>query len=134
MSRLVRTQRVQISIFRAFGYSTGDIARHYLRFALLVGTLGAAGGIGLGLFFARSVLEQYKAFFSFPVLEFGVDWVAVPTGLAISLGFSVVGALSAVRAAVQAPAGGGPADARPRRSTARRGSSTSQHCGVGFPS
>lgn len=101
MRRLVRTQRTQIAVFRAFGYSTRDLAGHYLKLALLVGLVGGVLGVGLGLYFARSVLEMYREFFSFPVLEFGLDWVAVPVGLGISLLFAGLGAWGAVRAAVR---------------------------------
>lgn len=101
MRRLVRTQRTQVAVFRAFGYSTRDLAFHYLGLALLVGLIGGAVGVGLGLYFARYVLESYREFFSFPVLEFGIDPVAVPLGFAISLGFAALGALGAVREAAR---------------------------------
>ena len=101
MRRLVRTQRTQIAVFRAFGYSTVDLAGHYLKLALLVGLVGGVLGVGLGLYFARAVLEMYREFFSFPVLEFGADPVAVPVGLLISLLFAGIGAWGAVRAAVR---------------------------------
>ncbi|MFV1957818.1 MAG: FtsX-like permease family protein, partial [Planctomycetota bacterium] len=101
MGRLVRTQRMQIAILRAFGYSTQDLRRHYLRFALVVGVAGAVLGIGVGLYFARGVLDAYRAFYSFPVLAFRFDPVAISVAFLISLGFAALGALSAVRSVVR---------------------------------
>ena len=46
MDRLVRTQRVQIAMFRAFGYRRRDLNAHFLKLALLIGTVGALLGIG----------------------------------------------------------------------------------------
>ena len=107
MGRLVRTQRNQIAVFRAFGHSQRDLAGHYLKLSLIVGLVGGLLGVGLGLYFARVVLEMYKEFYSFPVLTFGADPVAIPVGLLISVGFAVLGALGAVRAAARlAPAEG----------------------------
>ncbi len=101
MGRLVQTQRNQIAVFRAFGYGRGDLARHYLKLALLVGLVGAALGIGIGLWFARQVLEMYREFFDFPVLAFGVDPVAVGAGGLVALGAAALGALGAARRAAR---------------------------------
>jgi putative ABC transport system permease protein len=101
MGRLVRTQRAQIAILRAFGYATRDLVVHFLQVALLVGVLGAVLGIAVGLFFARYVLGVYREFFDLPVLAFGVDGVAVGAGLLVSIVFSALGALGALRAAAR---------------------------------
>ncbi|MHC4957486.1 MAG: ABC transporter permease [Planctomycetota bacterium] len=97
MGRLVRTQRGQVALLRAFGYTTREIVAHFLKFTLLVGLGGAALGTALGIWFARGLVGVYKTFYSFPVLEFGIDPLALGTGLAVSLAFAVFGALGALR-------------------------------------
>lgn len=96
MGRVVRAQRTQISIFRAFGYTTGAVAAHYLKFALFVGALGALLGAGLGVWLAWAMVDAYRAFFDLPVLVFAPDAVAVIGGALVSLAFSAFGAFQAV--------------------------------------
>lgn len=103
LSRLVQTQRDQIAVLKAFGYSTFDVGLHYLELAtvaVLGGTiLGMAGGVWLG----RGLMTIYQEFYNFPLL----DYVLEPSLVAIAIGVSAiaasVGALSAVRAAVNLP-------------------------------
>jgi len=97
MGRLVQTQRAQIALLRAFGYSTGELVAHFLKFTMIVALGGALVGTGLGLWFARGMVGMYKEFYSFPVLEFGVDPVAVPMGIGISLLFALLGTFGALR-------------------------------------
>ncbi len=101
MGRLVRTQRSQIALLRAFGYSKATVAGHYLSLAVLVGLLGGVLGVAVGFWFAREVLEMYRRFFDFPVLVFGLDPIAAGGGLLTSLIFAVMGTLAAVRRAVR---------------------------------
>ena len=98
MGRLVRTQRTQIAVFRAFGYTTGELVLHFLKLALLVGLLGAAIGCGLGVWFARGLVDMYQVIFSFPILDFGVDPGVLAGAVLVSILFSVFGALGTVRA------------------------------------
>ncbi|MCU0725268.1 MAG: FtsX-like permease family protein [Planctomycetes bacterium] len=107
LSRLVRTQRTEIAVFRAFGYPTSAIARHYVSFALVIVSAGAAAGTGIGLWFAKVVLADYARFYQFPMLVFRADPVVIASGVGVSLLFAVLGALSAaLRAARLAPAEG----------------------------
>jgi putative ABC transport system permease protein len=48
MSRLVRSQRGQVGLMRAMGYSKRQVLRHYLIFALFVALIGSALGVALG--------------------------------------------------------------------------------------
>ena len=48
MSRMVTTERTQIATMKAFGYTPGEIARHYVRFALALAGLGTALGFAFG--------------------------------------------------------------------------------------
>jgi putative ABC transport system permease protein len=101
LGRLVRTQRTQIAVFRAFGYSTGAISAHYLKLAMLVGTVGAILGSVIGLWFARYILEMYTKFYDFPMLRFSIDPLVVVSGVLVSLTFAGLGALSAARQAAK---------------------------------
>lgn len=98
MARLVATQRTQIALLRAFGYTTAELVRHYLKLALGIGVLGAAAGTGLGIWFGRKVAGIYGDFYSFPVLAFSVDPVAIVGGWVVSLSFAALGAIGALRA------------------------------------
>jgi putative ABC transport system permease protein len=95
MGRLVRTQRTQIAVLRAFGFSTARLVGYVLGLVLLIGAIGAALGTAVGLWFARSMVEMYGEFYSFPVLRIGNDPSIVVTAVAVSLGFAVLGAISA---------------------------------------
>ncbi|MDJ0974459.1 MAG: FtsX-like permease family protein [Planctomycetota bacterium] len=98
MGRLVRSQRGQVAIFRAFGYSNAQVVAHYLKLALLVGLLGAIVGSALGLWFASAIGALYKEFFDLPFYVFQIDTNAIAGGLFVSVGFATLGALQAVRA------------------------------------
>lgn len=103
LSRLVQTQRDQIAVLKAFGYSTFDVGLHYLElatFAVLGGTIaGMAGGIWLGLQLTR----MYKDFFHFPVLSYVLEPSLVAIAVGVSALAASIGALSSVRAAVLLP-------------------------------
>lgn len=99
MSRLVETQRAQFALFRAFGYRRAAIHGHVLKFALVVGGLGAVVGVGAGLLMARGMLGVYQKFYDLPVLAFSPDAVAMLAGAGTSLGFAVLGGWRAVRVA-----------------------------------
>ena len=98
MGRLVRTQRTQIAVFRAFGYTTRQLGIHFLKLALLVGVLGALLGCGLGIWFARGMLAMYQEFYTFPVMAVGLDPAVLLGGVVVSLAFATLGAWGAVRA------------------------------------
>ncbi len=114
MGRLVRTQRTQIAVFRAFGYSTAQLGVHFLKLALLVGVLGAVFGVALGLWFADWALGLYQKFYSFPHLSFDVGPVVIGAGFLVSLGFAALGALGGVRAVAQLTPAVGLRPAAPR--------------------
>ena len=97
LGRLVRTQRTQIAVFRAFGYGTGDIVLHYLKLSMLIGAVGAVLGVAAGVYFAKATLQAYQQFYQFPVLRFRVDALVLFSGLLVSLGFAALGAVSAAR-------------------------------------
>jgi len=103
LARLVRLQREQIAQLKALGYSSWQVGRHYLSFAMVIVGVGSTlGGIG-GRFMGGGLISMYELFFRFPELRFIMDWSAVGIALVVSAGASFLGVLSVVWMAVKLP-------------------------------
>ena len=103
LSRLVATQREQIAVLKAFGYSDASLGRHYLGLALVPVLAGSAVGSGVGLWLAAGLAQVYARFYQFPVLRFEPRPGVIVVAVLIGGGAAVAGALSAVRRAVALP-------------------------------
>jgi putative ABC transport system permease protein len=103
LTRLVQTQRDQVAVLKAFGYTNAAIGLHYLELAMsavFLGTLlGVAGGVWLGL----QLTTLYKDFFHFPRLTYVLEPSLVAIAVGVSALAAALGALSAVRSAVSLP-------------------------------
>ncbi len=105
IGRLMATQRGQIAILKAFGYSTGDMVVHYLKFAGVIVAIGLAVGLVGGAWLGRGLSNLYMDVYRFPYLEFGISPRVMLIAAMVSLGAAGVGTLFAVfRAAGEAPA------------------------------
>jgi putative ABC transport system permease protein len=103
LARIVSTQRDQIAVLKAFGYSNWAIGWHYLKFVLLVMVAGTVVGIAIGLWFGSTVTRYYTNFYHFPVLRYQAGIGLMATAMAVSGGAAVLGALIAVQRAVSLP-------------------------------
>ncbi|MGE3542258.1 MAG: ABC transporter permease, partial [Candidatus Tectimicrobiota bacterium] len=103
LGRLISTQRDQIAILKAFGYSNGSIGWHYLKFVLLIVCLGALLGTAAGLWLGAGLTRNYTNFFHFPLLHYEAHPALLLTALLVSSGAAMLGALAAVRRAVLLP-------------------------------
>ena len=107
IGRLVATERDQIATLKAFGYSTADVAVHYVKLVLAITSLGLVAGLGVGVLFARGLGAVYRDFYSFPYLEFRLDPGVVASAVSVTLLAALAGTLFAVRrAASLSPAEG----------------------------
>ena len=103
ISRLIATEREQIGVLKAFGYSDFVIGWHYLKLVLIVAAVGIALGFGAGTWLGRSLTELYTQFFRFPFLYYrAAPDIYALSGL-VSLAAAAAGALGAVRQAVRLP-------------------------------
>lgn len=101
MTRLVQTERTQIGLMKAFGFSNATIALHYLTFALAIAALGTlAGWIG-GLQLGRMITEIYQKYFYFPFLIFIPEYRTLGAALFASGATAVLGGLIAVAQAAR---------------------------------
>lgn len=105
VSRLISTQREQVAVLKAFGYSVRSIAVHFMSLILIIVLLGAAGGIALGVWLGLSLSHVYMEFYRFPYLNFVLREEVVLAAIAISAAAAILGTLHAVlRAAREPPA------------------------------
>ena len=100
LGRLVSVERTEIGIIRAFGYSSGDIATHYLAMGVLVVSLGFLLGCGIGWYFGLKLAALYAEFYRFPILHYRVETSIFFQAALISVATAIVGTASAVRRAM----------------------------------
>jgi putative ABC transport system permease protein len=68
IARMIDTERTQIGLLKAFGFSNLAVGWHYGKFVLAVVGLGVLIGFGLGAWLGRGMTEMYTQFFRFPFL------------------------------------------------------------------
>lgn len=69
LSRLVQSQRGQIGLSKALGYSNLKLLLHYLIFAIFIAITGSILGFALGQFFAVQVIKLYLSYYHIPFLK-----------------------------------------------------------------
>jgi putative ABC transport system permease protein len=105
MTRLVETERSQVGLLKAFGFSNLTVALHYLSFALVIAALGAAAGWVGGLYLGRMITAIYQKYFYFPFLIFLPEYQTFGAALLASGATAGIGGLFAVASAARlAPA------------------------------
>lgn len=105
MSRLIDTEREEIGLLKAFGYTDEEVARHYLKLAMLVAVLGVVFGYIAGTWLARTLTELYANFFHFPAFVYRESKTAVILASLFSLAAAGIAVVNAIwRAASIAPA------------------------------
>ena len=100
LGRMIRTERGEIGLLKAFGYSNIAVGWHYLKFAFAIALLGIVLGSALGWWMGRSMTEQYAEYYRFPFLYYQVSGNVFSLGSALALGSAAIGALGGVRTAV----------------------------------
>jgi putative ABC transport system permease protein len=103
LSRLVQLQRDQIAILKAFGYESRTVGLHYMEVALLTVGVGGVGGILLGLWLGSAMTDLYLTLYNLPLLRFEAPLSLFATSVGICAIAAILGARSAVRAAIALP-------------------------------
>lgn len=101
LGRLIATQRGEIAVLKAFGYSDREVGVHFLMFAvvavLLGGLIGTLGGIRLG----GAYIEMYSVYFTLPDLVYQSSPSLLVFAFLACMTGAFSGAIAAVRHAVR---------------------------------
>ncbi|MES9849471.1 MAG: ABC transporter permease, partial [Candidatus Thiodiazotropha sp.] len=103
LSRLIATDRSEIGLMKAFGYSNWQVGWHYTKLAMAMASVGILLGWLLGAWLGRVNTELYAEFFRFPLLIFRPDAGVFAIGAIVSLIAALAGSLGSVRHAATLP-------------------------------
>lgn len=96
LSRLVKRDRMKIGVLKAIGYRNGQVLLHYVKYALISGTLGGVAGSLLGMALAGGMTRLYLDYFNIPLLQIEFYYSYLVYAVLLSAGFCVLsGAIGA---------------------------------------
>ncbi|MGI9222857.1 MAG: ABC transporter permease [Woeseiaceae bacterium] len=103
MARLVATERGQIGLMKAFGYSNSEVGLHYARFVIGIVFVGSVIGIAAGTWLGRMNTQMYADLFRFPLLLYQPSTSAIAIAVSVSLVSALLGSAGAVQQAARLP-------------------------------
>ncbi|HHE71110.1 MAG TPA: ABC transporter permease, partial [Chloroflexi bacterium] len=93
LGRLVESQRIQIGLMRALGYTKLQVLGHYITFALVMGVLGSTVGALLGHALAAVLTTYYASVIDLPFIQVRSQWEVTAIGVAVGTGVPLVAAI-----------------------------------------
>ena len=103
LARLIRGQREQIGILKAFGYGYWSMGAHFLSYVAVIVVAGTLIGVGVGAWLGSEMTQMYTDFFTFPVLRYTLDPKIIAIAFLFSLGAGTLGSLATVKRAAGMP-------------------------------
>jgi putative ABC transport system permease protein len=104
LSRLIATERREIGLMKAFGYSNREVGWHYAKFVIAVATIGILLGSALGAMLGQISTDSYARNLNLPLLIYRPSPMAFLIGAMVSIGVALAATFRAVnRAAKLAP-------------------------------
>ncbi|RLA04607.1 MAG: ABC transporter permease [Gammaproteobacteria bacterium] len=103
MSRQIATQREQIGMLKAVGYSDLEVSLHYLKMVLLITGFGAIIGLSLGAWMGAGMTKMYTEFFHFPILKYSFSLEVMIFSVFFCTVAAIAGTLLAIRRAAILP-------------------------------
>lgn len=97
VSRIVQSERGQIGLLKAFGYTSMEVGQHYLKLVLVIAVLGAVSGSLMGVAAGRGMAGIYQEYYKFPFIVFQVNSSAFVTGFVVSILTASLGGLLVLR-------------------------------------
>jgi len=105
LSRQIALEREQIGLLKALGYRSQSIVAHYVKFVLIIVSVGVGIGFFAGTWLGRGLARLYGEFYHFPFLIFSRDPDMYVIAALVSTAAGLIGAVSSVRSVLSlAPA------------------------------
>ncbi|KHK92882.1 ABC transporter permease [Novosphingobium malaysiense] len=101
LGRMIRTEREQIGLIKAFGYSNRAIGAHYLKFALAIAAMAIILGALAGIWMGQAMTRLYAEYYRFPFLKYQLSPRVFIEAGALAVGAASLGALGGVRSAMK---------------------------------
>lgn len=73
LSKLLKSETVEIGIFYAFGYRGRDIFKHYIFYPIIISIVGSVSGIGLGMLIAPVLKGIVNERYSVPAFTISLE-------------------------------------------------------------
>lgn len=103
LGRLIATQRGEIAVLKAFGYSDWEVGGHFLMFAVVAVLLGGMVGMIGGALLGDAYIGMYSTYFSIPNLTYQLSFPLMGFAFAACALGAFTGAVAAVRHSVLLP-------------------------------
>lgn len=103
LGRLISTQRGEIAVLKAFGYTNAEIGRHFLSFAIMTVLLGTMIGTFGGVYLGRLYINLYGEYFDFPNLQYELSLSLLLIAVSACIAGALSGAWLAIKKAVDLP-------------------------------
>ena len=103
INRLVNTQREEIAVLKAFGYSNLDVGLHFVKFVMLIVLAGVTAGIVAGIRLGQWMSTIYMEFYRFPFLKYKLSPEVAVIASIVTAAAAVLGTLHSVRKAALLP-------------------------------
>lgn len=97
VSRMVQSEREEIGLMKAFGYTNIEVGTHYFKLILAIALGGALAGCLGGIGAGRAMVGLYTIYFKFPFLVFQLDPTAFVVGVFTSVLAASAGGLLVLR-------------------------------------
>ena len=97
ITRMVQSEREEIGLIKAFGYTNAEVGLHYLKLVLAIATGGALAGCLGGIFAGRALIGIYAAYYKFPFLVFQLSPASFLTGVTVSILAASAGGMLVLR-------------------------------------
>ena len=103
LNRLIATERSEIGLLKAFGYSSTQVGWHYAKLVIAMAALGIVLGWILGAALGRLSTEGYATNLNLPILIYRPGPASFAIGALVSLAVALGAAARAVRHAATLP-------------------------------
>ncbi len=103
LARMIATERSEIGLMKAFGYSNLEVGWHYAKMVIAMTAVGIVLGWALGAWLGRVNTQIYAEFYRFPFLLFRPNPAVFGLAALVSLAAALVGTIGAVRRAAILP-------------------------------